>query len=283
MTAGGTRVITLELQVGETASTCRFLLDTVSKHSIIRADKAADLSAIDLGVPSWASSADGVRQLSLGDALLGTLDCGELKIASIEGDLPVPSGACGILGLDFLQLFDWDLDVENEVAVAVTAPEDGLGPVPFNLDGMRIVPLMLCSLLGGVKLLSCSTEFRLRESDQQNMYVDCMTIADLGATCTICNSIVLTKLGIGSVGSNKVSNRKGFATAKIQQANMQLAIGTGPDGPVTLEAMVSVGDVEIFETLGLPFGVPAAILGPDVLCRSRLILSPRLRSIWLPS
>jgi len=295
--AGSTRVITLDLECGIATEPTRFVLDTVSEHSLIKAKVAERIGAEDKGVPDWARGADAslnIRKVGLKTGWLGMLNCGELEVASIVGKLPVPLGTAGILGLDFLRLFDWDFNFTRGCAAVTTAPKDGLGPVPFNLNGMRMVPLT--PVRTPVELLACPIKMRVPTPDGQGTAVDCMGIADLGAACSMCSQETAHKLGLAGPAKPYSPKRpqkkqkkegRGFGAAApepaFQEQLLEVDIGVGPDGPVKVKTPVSFGDIEVFENMGLAYNWPAAILGPDALCRSRLILSPRLKSLWLPA
>lgn len=281
--AGGGRVVALDLEVGLGATPGRFIIDTVSHHTMIKSKVSSMLLATDLGVPSWVHGevpSFGIRQVSLGGAWLGKLECGELKIAAVDGELPVPLGVCGILGLDFVRLFDWDLDVANERAEVATLPKVP-APVPFSLEGMRMVPFTKVRLPTLVDLLACPVQVSLPTGGSAG--VGCMGIIDLCASSSVCNKAVYDRLGLTSVaiGSGASADSEKPAPSGMQEMRLRFGIGDGPDGPAEAEASVPVGDCELFETMGLASNWPCMILGPDLLCRSRLILSPRLNSMWL--
>lgn len=278
------RVICLDINLSFGSSPGRFVLDSVTHYSMIKASVAQNLSARDVGIPEWArgsgSASYEVRQVNLGPAWLGNLACGNLQLASVAGELPIPAGTCGILGLDFLRLFDWDIDVVRESAEVSTAPFAG-GPVPFDVDGMRVVPLMKVRLPTGIDLLACPVT--LQHAGRGDAAVDCMGIADLAVARSICNQAALDHLGVAVKCTDDASEGTVPDGPGVAEVAMQFAIGTGPDGPAHVQATAAVGNLEVFESMGLASTFPAVILGPDVLCCSRLIISTRLNSIWLPS
>jgi len=295
--AGSTRVMTVDLECGWGVHPTRFVLDTVCDNSLIKASVADALAADDRGRPEWAEGSDPklkIRQVCLHASFLGDLNCGILEMASIKGKLPVPLGVAGILGMDFLRLFDWDIDLVKGTASATTAPEDGMGPVPYDLAGMRMVPLTPVRLPGLRELLACPIKLRVPGGSE----VDCMGIADLCASSSMMNTAVAHNLGLTGPPKphvqkaperpKKKEGKRGFATPEpeqepaFQQTRMEFDIGVGKQGPVKVETDVTYGDIEVFNNMGLAYNWPAAVLGPDALCRSRLIISTRLKSIWLP-
>ena len=62
-----------------------------------------------------------MRPVSLGSVSLGRLDCGEFLAMPV--DMPLPPGCSGVLGLDFLSRFDWELDfpaLKARIAITIT-------------------------------------------------------------------------------------------------------------------------------------------------------------------
>jgi len=294
--AGGTRVVVMDLELGKGAAPCRFMLDTVSEHSIIKARVAKSLHGEDRGAPAWAEtqtavSSSQVKRVFLQRSWIGKLCVGDLTMAAVDGDLPVPTGVSGILGLDFLRLFDWDLDIKGGKATVTTAPPGGQGPVPFDLEGMHQVPMSTVKLPGMMRLLGCPLQ--ACRPGQQAPVADGMAIIDLAATSTMCNKAILNGLRVRpeelrEPASRRRATRKGFSSvptipSPIKELRLRLSIGNGPDGPATVEATAATGAIEVFGTIGLGDQWPTVIVGPDALCKSRLVLAPRLGSLWLPA
>merc|ERR1712242_181751 len=68
----------------------------------------------------------------------------------------------------------------------------------------------------------------------------------------------------------------------VQTANLALTLGDATKGAAELCAEVCLGH-PILQKLGSGPDAPAAILGMDILRRSRFVLSPRSSCLWLSS
>lgn len=254
-------------------------------HSVIKETVANELMIKDLGPPEWSKQPEayGMRQVDMGPAWLGKIDCGNLQLVSMPGPLPVPIGTCGILGLDFLRLFDWDLDVAGGTAQVATVPKDMEGPVPFDLEGLRAVPLMTVRPNSGFQLLACPAQVKKPGEAKGVASVQCMGVIDLGAAKSLCNNATVAAMQLGQEDirdtGTTIPGIDGSPTA-LREANLKFLLGKDVAGPVEVEVEASVADVEVFQTMGLAGG-PVVILGLDVLARSRLILSLRLNGLWI--
>mmetsp|Transcript_75107 Transcript_75107/g.208889 ORF Transcript_75107/g.208889 Transcript_75107/m.208889 type:complete len:115 (-) Transcript_75107:246-590(-) len=112
-----------------------------------------------------------------------------------------------------------------------------------------------------------------------------MGVVDIGAVATLCNVAVAAALGLGPAelrDTGSVVAGFGGSPVRVQEASLRLAIGDGPDGPVSMETTVTVGDLPFFAQLGLQASGPVVLLGLDVLGRSRLVLSAETGRLWLP-
>mmetsp|Transcript_75107 Transcript_75107/g.208887 ORF Transcript_75107/g.208887 Transcript_75107/m.208887 type:complete len:510 (-) Transcript_75107:277-1806(-) len=121
------RHITVDLVLG--GLPYRFVMDTGASHTLIMQSMASALQAQDMGMPAWATGAmgtqSGMRLVSVPDAHLGPLSCSPLPLVLTPQSLPIPVGVAGIVGLDFIARFDWDIDVAAGQARVATA---GWGP-----------------------------------------------------------------------------------------------------------------------------------------------------------
>ncbi|CAE8638300.1 unnamed protein product [Polarella glacialis] len=278
--AGSSKVITLDLQIGTTA--VRFMVDMASRHSVIKTIIAKRISAVDVGKPAWASAearSKGIRQVSLGKVWFGNLDCGPLELAAVSEGIQTPMGCAGILGLDFLAGFDWEFDVANERVRAFRIMK---GALPFDVSSMISVPLQKVRLPTGADLLGCRMEVRRPGRSLEEPGGCCMAFPDMAAPRTMCTWAAVSALNIkepdkatsldGSILAASASEHQRCQTADL---HLRLTIGDGH-----VETLACVGDAEAFKDLEL-LTWPSAILGTDVLFRERFILSVRLSMIWL--
>jgi len=273
--------ILIEVGISDTMS--RFMVDTVAQASRINPEVAHMLRAQEEGVPSWMDTftaakynITNVKFPQMG--WIGTMPITNPKtgfrLTTLPFRFPMPAGACGAVGIEVLKRMDWDFNFgTREVDVAVTPKREPLRsqkPVPFDMTGMRVLPVSTVHL--PVPLLACPVE--LRHAFGGWLYLT--GIIDLAAPCTMCNRVVAKRLGIDT-NSGADELHKTF--------QVELLMGDGPDGPVRMKAAVVAGvdnDIKRFEELGLAEDWPTVLLGPDVLCRSRMIFSHRLQSLWLP-
>mmetsp|Transcript_75106 Transcript_75106/g.208883 ORF Transcript_75106/g.208883 Transcript_75106/m.208883 type:complete len:539 (-) Transcript_75106:246-1862(-) len=274
------RHITVDLVLG--GLPYRFVMDTGASHTLIMQSMASALQAQDMGMPAWATGAmgtqSGMRLVSVPDAHLGPLSCSPLPLVLTPQSLPIPVGVAGIVGLDFIARFDWDIDVAAGQARVATA-----GSLPFSLAGMRQIPLKKFKA-GGPDVLT--VELQLWPGGRNaSTSVKCMGVVDIGAVATLCNVAVAAALGLGPAelrDTGSVVAGFGGSPVRVQEASLRLAIGDGPDGPVSMETTVTVGDLPFFAQLGLQASGPVVLLGLDVLGRSRLVLSAETGRLWLP-
>jgi len=283
--AKDSRYIGIDVDAGwRGALPCRFVLDTGAAHSVIKLAVAKDLSGKDVGAPVWAppqaAQEQGMRQYNMGRCWMGKLDCGEFELCGMPGNLMIPIGACGILGLDFFRLFDWDFDFGKMQADVETARKDR--PMSFDLTGMRAVPLMTVRAPKSFPVLAAPSKLRppgLTEVD--SAAIKAMSIMDLGAAFTVCNQAAVEALGFKMEDLAPMGEDMG--SEFVGKVLVDLAIGSGPDGPLEVEAItVVVGNEEVFDGLNMGTIEPLLVVGMDVLGKSRLVLSTRLSCLWVP-
>merc|ERR1712008_156460 len=253
--------------------------DSIVAQSLTERKIATKLSAKVMGVPAWAQGPafanNKVRQVNLGLAFLGELNCGELQVATAKDVKPaVPDAACGSLGRDFMSLFDWDLNFVKQTAEVATAPKNCLDPLPFDLDAdmrmLRLAPVKLPA-----QCLACVMEIQQLDGDRSDDLVSITCLIDFRAPLTVCNRACVKRLGIKA-------RRRADHSSQTFQAKM--LIGEDPDRPRWVKAPITFGvdrQIDLFK--GIDEDWPTLILGLDVLCRSRLVFSERLRGIWMPS
>ena len=285
------RVITIELEVG--CSPLRFVVDTASYHSIMKEGVVRNIfQARFCGQPDWAreeAPGSGIRQAVISNAWLadGKISCGEVSIATIDQELPVPTGCAGILGLDFLTLFDWDFDIKGEKARIATAPKERKAPLPFDVSGMIPIPLLKIRTPSQNELYACQVKLSTPGQDLEDPEVKFIQgFPDLASSNTFCNKIAaksmrkITKATSGKGFGPTVEKKRKFVDVKTEEINAVFGIGNGPEGCAVREGTVLAGDVEAFQVLRLTEW-PTAILGADLLVRERLTLSFRLNRMWL--
>lgn len=283
--ADGDRYVAVDLAVGPAGVPARLVLDTGASHTVIREEAARRFGALDLAVNVSAQGGTGVqargmRLVSLGRVALGSLDCGSMQVVATQGPLPVPPGCSGLLGLDFLRRLHLDLDVAGRRAVVAPA---GGSPVPFDVSGLRLVPLQPLRAGTGFELLATALRLQ-RPRGEAAASTRCLAVVDLGAPFTICSQATASALGLAAAelrSSGRVVSGLDGNPMFVREADLTLTIGESPDGPVEIEAEVIVGDLPVFQALGLTSAAPVAILGLDVLGRSRCVASPALGRIWM--
>jgi len=288
------RVITIELEVG--CAPLRFVVDTACYHSTMKEAVVKNLFQARFdGQPDWAreeAPGSGIQQAVISNAFLadGKISCGEVTIATIDQELPVPPGCCGILGLDFLTLFDWDFDIKGEKAHIATAPKERKAPLPFNVSGMIPVPLLKIRTPSQNELYACQVKLSVPGQNLEDPAVKFVqAFPDLASSNTLCNKIAakgmrkITKATSGKgFGPGMPEKKRKFVDVKTEEISAVLGIGNGPEGYSVREGKVLAGDVEAFQVLRLTEW-PTAILGADILVRERLVFSFRLNRMWLPA
>lgn len=276
----------VDLAVGPGGIPGRFVLDTGASHTIIREDAAQRFGAQDMDVPVSAQGgtgvqAGGMRLVGLGRASLGTLDCGAVQAVATRGHIPVPPECAGLLGLDFLRRFDWALDVPQRRVLV--APATSGGAAPFDVSGLRLVPLQPLQAASGFELLAVPLRVQ-RPRGSPGAGARCLAVVDLGAPFSICSQATAAALGLADSelrSTGKVVSGLDGNPMFVREATLLLSVGEGPDGPVELEAEVIVGDLPVFQALGLTSAAPIAILGLDVLGRARCAAALASRRLWL--
>ncbi|CAE7250437.1 unnamed protein product, partial [Symbiodinium microadriaticum] len=111
----------------------------------------------------------------------------------------IPIGTAGILGLDFLALFDWDFDVRSEKVRIATAPKDRRAPVQFDVDGMVVVPLTKIRTPSRAELYACSVKVAVPGDDVQDVKLRSIQgLPDLASSHTMCNKSAAKPLQKGA-------------------------------------------------------------------------------------
>lgn len=288
--------IAVDLVVGPGEQTARFMLDTGGPTviGVEAAPRIFNTPVFDKAKRAlYAGGGElprGAQLLSLGRTTIGRLNCGELLALLVE--MPLPPGCCGLLGLDFLQRFHWELDMPGRWLRVAPAS----APVPFDLSGLRRVSLQKLKASNGVLdnmyFLGTPLEFRRRKSSEDSPMTEetaamlggttrCIAAVDFGSV-SACSPATARLLGLSGdelrTAGKQIIGPNG-APVTVQEASLTLAIGEEPEGPVVVDAEVFVGH-PAFEKVA--FAVEnAAILGLDVLGRKRLVLSPQLGALWL--
>jgi len=177
--------------------------------------------------------------------------------------------------------YDWELDVPKRRARVAPA---GKGKAAFGVAGLHLVPLQTLRAATGFQLLSCSLQIRRAGTAPGAAGTTCLAVLDHGAPFTICSQATATALGLGDRelrNTGKVVSGMDGNPMPVREATFVLAVGGSPAGTVEVEAEVVVGDLPIFQALGLTPSSPVAILGLDVLGRSRHLTLPAAGELWL--
>merc|ERR1712008_71167 len=253
------------VEVGIASTDARFMVDTVSQASRIRAEVAYTMKAKEEGAPSWmdpfVAAKYHITDVSFPSmGWIGKMPAANPKtgfrLTTLPFKFPMPAGACGVVGIEFLKRLDWDFNFgTRKVDVAVTPKREPLRsqkPVPFDLTGMKVLPVSTVHL--PVPLLACPVELRHNDG-----WLYLTGIIDLAAPCTMCNRIVAKRLGI---------DPRSGADELHKTFQVEMLMGDGADGPVRMNAAVVVGvdnDIKRFKEFGLAEDWPTVLLGPDVL------------------
>lgn len=278
--------LAVDLKLGSNSTVARFMIDTSTPFTTI--------------LNSWAQSLGGKlvdsHRVTLGSAYLGDLDCGQFIAVPVE--MSLPPDCCGVISLDFLSRFDWELDVPNAQIKVATLPADASAPVPFDIDGLRMVPLEFQKAtnpsMGGmeIKLLKAPLQIARQGTASASMLLE--SLGNFSVTCdayflfasvSACSTEVASALALGGEdypGRGKQIKTPTGAVQTFQDYSLSLSIGDGPAGPVQVDAQLCV-DHPGLQKLGFAPGSRTALLGLDVLGRSRMVFSPRMKCLWMTS
>eukprot|EP00929_Paragymnodinium_shiwhaense_P033104 TRINITY_DN18241_c0_g1_i1.p1 TRINITY_DN18241_c0_g1~~TRINITY_DN18241_c0_g1_i1.p1 ORF type:complete len:467 (-),score=65.83 TRINITY_DN18241_c0_g1_i1:211-1611(-) len=279
------RYVTLDISIGAAGTATRFVLDTGASNTVLRDDAALRLNAQTLPVPVTAQGATGMqggmRLVSVGRAMLGSFDCGEMQAVATQ-TVPVPFTCAGLLGLDFIRKFDWQLDIPRAVG-AVTAT--GTGQSAFPVQGMSLLPLQEMCAASGFRLLATPL-WLSKPGAPANQYAYCLAVVDFGAPMTICSQATAAQLGLQesdlrSTG-RAVVGLDGNAMF-VRETHLALTVGEDKTGPVKQNMEVIVGDLPIFGVWGLEASTPVAVLGLDFFQNSRVVMQPNGNQLWMTS
>jgi len=283
--------IALDLTVGGSSTPARFMIDTGAPVTVIDHRMITTLGAqralSDNVLPSGLKLPPGAHVYSLGNARLGSLALGEVHVLPVE--MPLPAGCCGLLSLDFLKGFDWELDRVQGKARVAAAPADPSSPPPFDVEGLRRVPLQQVRATASgldMQLLAAPAQLThagvvLRSADGAGT-ISCSAVLDFG-------SITAISTGLGQALGLKVEDLRNAArqvmgpsgTAEfVQETTLTLALDDGKPDPPNVTADIYVGH-PAFQKLGFSSETPIAILGLDVLGRSRFVFSPHSSALWV--
>jgi len=291
--------VAVDLAVGPQGTPARFVLDTggpsvvnIQATSFLNTEQVYD-TARRLKIGEGAALPPEVEVLSLGQASLGGLDCGEL-LAVLMG-VPTPMGCCGFLGLDFLRTLHWEIDLPARRARVAPA---GGAPVPFDLCGLKRVPLRTVKPAAGIEeapeVLGVDLEVRRKgampsaaqagSSSLMAGMARCTGVVGLSSAATACSPATVEQLQLGPgelrAPRHTVTGLVAGGGMDLQQASVTLVLGEAPEGPVEVEADIFVGHPGL-EQAGFDADAPVAFLGLDVLCRSRMVFSLASGSLWL--
>eukprot|EP00930_Biecheleria_cincta_P087360 TRINITY_DN76602_c0_g1_i1.p1 TRINITY_DN76602_c0_g1~~TRINITY_DN76602_c0_g1_i1.p1 ORF type:complete len:500 (-),score=69.57 TRINITY_DN76602_c0_g1_i1:22-1521(-) len=263
----------------------RFVLDTGASNTMIMESMAGALQSRDLGVNVWATGAMGsrdqhsMRVVSVDQAQLGDMDCGPVQMVITPQALPVPPGTAGILGLDIILKFDWDINIASGSARA--APASEAQSSRFDLAGMHEIPMSRYRTTGPEVV---TVTLWARHNTKQT-WQKCLGVLYLGAVQSLCNTSAAQALGLGPAelhDTGSVVAGVGGAPVRLRESQLVVAL-EGTSGSHLQQAVtVFVGDLPFFAQLGLDSCGPVVLLGMDVLARSRTVLLASRNLICLP-
>lgn len=262
------------------------VIDTASSNSLLSPSLASSLGGSSTGATVTASSATGdsagLTQVRLGAVSVGGIPCGTLEPVVMQ--LPLADASLGILGLDVLARLDLDLRFEREEAevyeartFASAGDTSGLAPVLCAFGPGRLLTIR-------VALVSARAADSAAASASGAPVV---AIVDSGSPTTLANWAAASAAGI----ERDVDTRRGTQAVigvtgeavPVDEADAVVRIepAAGQQGTIQRRVKLSIGDVPIFQALGLQ-GTPALVLGLDVLGTKRLVLAVADGRIWLP-
>jgi len=279
--------LALDLKLGLSSVVARFMIDISTPFTTITNSMAQSLGGTLV-------QGTNPPQVTLGSAYLGELDCGEFRAVPVM--MALPPDCCGVLSLDFLSRFDWEFDIQKCYAKIAKVPGDKAVAVPFDVGELRKVPVEFKSAknmsMGGMEIKLLKTPLKL---GRQGALAADMLLGTLGAFSVACEAYILfasvsacsaeaaKALALGGEdypGQGKQIKTPGGKVQTFQDYSLSLAIGDGPEGPVAVNAQVCV-DHPGLQKIGFTGGTPTAILGLDILGRSRIVFSPREMCLWL--
>lgn len=263
----------------------RFVLDTGASNTMIMETMAGALKSRDLGVNVWATGAmgsrdqHGMRVVSVEQARLGAMDCGPVQMVITPQALPVPPGTAGILGLDIILKFDWDIDIVS--GQAQVAPASKVNGQQFDLTGMHEIPMTRYRTTGPEVV---TVTLWARHTTKQT-WQKCLGVLDLGAVQSLCNTSAAQALGLGPAelhDTGSVVAGVGGAPVRLRESQLVVALESTSGSHLQQTVSVFVGDLPFFAQLGLDSCGPVVLLGMDVLARSRAVLLASRDLICLP-
>lgn len=275
----GDNYMSIDLEIGKKLA--RFVLDTGASHSVMRDKDVQKFGGRRLNIPVTAQGGTGLQQglglASLGEVSIGGLVCGPLQVVTTPGELP-GSGSSGILGLDFLSQVVLQLDFRRnclKLGLSKHLPDVASVVKYLGLQDMTQVPLQ--KLPGNSELFG--TPLRLKSSEGR-AEVQCLGVIDLGAPFTVCSKATALALGLPK---SELKNSGKFVTGmdgnpvEVVSARLKLAATT-----LEVETEVFIGDLPIFQALGVAVQSPIVILGLDVMQHTgRVAMATSLQTLWM--
>lgn len=275
----GDHYMSIDLEIGKKLA--RFVLDTGASHSVMRDKDVQKFGGRRLNIPVTAQGGTGLQQglglASLGEVSIGGLVCGPLQVITTTGELP-GSDSSGILGLDFLLQVVLQLDFRRScLKLGLSKHLPNLASIVkyLGLQDMTQVPLQ--KLPGNSELFG--TPLRLKSS-KGRAEVQCLGVIDLGAPFTVCSKATALALGLPK---SELKNSGKFVTGmdgnpvEVVSARLKLAAAT-----LEVETEVFIGDLPIFQALGVAVQSPIVILGLDVMQhRGRVAMATSLQTLWM--
>lgn len=266
--------IDFQVTLGPNSALARFMIDMSSPFNVIDYNWATAHGAYH---PPGEQGPAG--RSTLGKAMWGELDCGELLAVPVE--MPMPDGCQGLLSIDFFKNLDIELDTVFEIA-RVARVTDMAAPFPFDVSGMREIPLQTHNhTVQGfpIQMLATSVQVRRPQNASTSQASSCIAVIDL-TNISSCSTATLAELGLPSSEYCKQTVEVGTPghSLVLQQVDLGLVLGSGSDGQVIKDHRLCI-DHPLLKKVFAP-NVKAVAIGIDMLQRS--FISHRLGKLWIP-
>lgn len=258
--------------------------------------------------PSWIRDENGSPRFPISEAVFENCFFGKVTMKGVTLNLieaeesGAVSGTAGHLARDILCNFDFDFDIVAKKVRIIRPPTKTFWIEPLKIDvkGMFEVELREVTLPSGYEALVCDLTVIRSDGIARTA---ALGIIDVAFSRTAINAKVkdvlkldeLTQLewakskgspwgfsGLPPPPGAKRTSEPDLEKSEATDYPLHLAIGNSLTGSTTITANVVVGSNDAFEGLGPGADIPFCIIGPDVLCQKRLVISLRMMKMWVP-